>query len=47
MSPLQGSGIVFSLGQQRSCESERNISKLFSQILQGTFQKKPNCKAVA
>lgn len=47
MSPLQGSGIVFSLGQQGSCESERNISKLFSQILQGTFQKKPNCKAVA
>lgn len=47
MSPLQGSGILFSLGQQRSCESERNISKLFSQILQGTFQKKPNSKAVA
>lgn len=47
MSPLQGSGIVFSPGQQRSCESERNISKLFSQILQGTFQNKPNCKAVA
>lgn len=47
MSPLQGSGILFSLGQQRSCESERNISKLFSQISQGTFQKKPNSKAVA
>lgn len=40
MSPMQGSGIVFSLGQQRSCESESNISKLFSQILWGTFQKK-------
>lgn len=33
MSPKQGSGIIVSLGHRGSCESESDVSKLFSQIL--------------